>query len=493
MKKNSIIKAILFTFLAYVVLSWIIPGGTFSQGSFTKGETAPLGIGDIFIYPISTVISSSFALIGIVILLIGGLYGVINRTGVYQKVVEGTVKKFNGKEKVFLIISILVFAVLASLTTLTLPLIIMVPFFVAVILSLGYNRMTALLSTVGAILVGNMGTIFGYNTSGYNYINVFYGLKFTENIVEKIALFILLVVILTIFVIKTSKIEKVEKKKGRKSTKKKEVEEETKEEVIIPLYKKVEESKKSGVPLLVILVLTIVVALVAMFNWAGAFGVEQTIFSEWYTNFTEIKLNEYPIFANLLGSINPFGYWSNYELAVLLVIVILIIGFVYNLKVKETYEAVVEGMKEMLPVALVAVLANVLLNIIIIYTNNSIPVPVFLTTIFNTIFEMAKGFNAVTMSFVSAIGAIGYSDFTYLLYALNDPVTSMYAEKLPEAVYIMQVMYGFVMMLVPTSIGLVIGLQYLGISYKEWFKENWKLLLSLLVASLIVIAIVVLV
>lgn len=487
MKKNSVIKAILFTFLAYVVLSWFIPVGTFSSGVFTKGDPNPIGIADIFIYPISTSITSIFVLIGLIILLIGGLYGVMNKTGAYQKLVEGTVKKFNGKEKTFLIISILVFAILASLTTLTLPLIIMVPFFVAVILSLGYNRMTALLSTIGAILVGNMGAVFGYNTGGYNYINYFFGLKATENIGEKIPLFILLVIVLTVFVIKTSKIEKVEKKKGRKSTKKKEVEEETKEEVIIPLYKKVEESKKSSLPLLIVLILTVVIALVAMFNWNGALGVEKTIFNTWYTEITEFKLNGYPIFANLIGTISPFGYWSNYELAMLIVITILVIGFIYNLKVKETFEAVVEGMKEMLPVAAVAILANILLLVV-----NSVT-GVFLTAIFNAIFEMAKSFNFAIMSLVSAIGSIAYSDFPYLMNALYDPVTALYAEKLPDAVYIMQVIYGFVMMLVPTSVGLVIGLQYLNISFKEWFKENWKLLLSLLVATLISIIIVVLI
>ena len=161
MKRNSMIKAIIITFLAYVVLSWIIPGGTFSSGVFTKGTTAPIGIGDIFIYPISTSITSIFVLTGLIVLLIGGLYGVMNKTGVYTKIVEGTAKKFEGKEKAFLVITILLFAILASLTTLTLPLIVMVPFFVAVILTLGFNKMTALLSTIGAILVGNMGTIFG--------------------------------------------------------------------------------------------------------------------------------------------------------------------------------------------------------------------------------------------------------------------------------------------------------------------------------------------
>ncbi|MBE6160203.1 MAG: hypothetical protein E7157_04065 [Lactobacillales bacterium] len=488
MKKNSVIKAILFAFLAYVVLSWIIPGGAFSQGSFTKGDTNPIGIGDIVIYPITTSITSVFALIGIVVLLIGGLYGVMNKTGVYQKMVEGTVKKFNGKEKAFLITSILVFAILASLTTLTLPLIIMVPFFVAVILSLGYNRMTALLSTFGAILVGNMGTIVGYNASGYNYVNYFFQLKVTDNIGAKIALLVLLVIILTLFVIKTSKLQKVETKKGRKSSKKEEVATESLE---IPLYKKVEESKKSSIPLVVILVLTLIVALVAMFDWAGALGVEKTIFTEWYNDIMAVKLNGYPLFKNLIGSVNPFGYWSNFELSMLLIIVIIIIGFVYNLKVKETYEAVVEGMKEMLPVAVVAVLANVLLFVDVTLLNNSSQTIV--ATIYNVFFEMSESFNFAIVSIVSAIGSLVNNDVYYLINSLYDPATALYAKNLKEFTYIMQVIYGFVMMVVPTSVGLVIGLKYLNVSFKEWFKENWKLLLSLLVAALLVIAIVALI
>ena len=54
MKKHDLLKAIGIVFLVYVVLSWIIPGGTFSSGAFTKGTTTPLGLGDIFLYPIGT-------------------------------------------------------------------------------------------------------------------------------------------------------------------------------------------------------------------------------------------------------------------------------------------------------------------------------------------------------------------------------------------------------------------------------------------------------
>jgi uncharacterized ion transporter superfamily protein YfcC len=98
MKKNSIIKAIAITFFVYILLSWIVPTGSYQNGVFTKGTTSPVGISDFFIYPVSTAITSIFVLTALVILLIGGLYGVMNKTGAYQKFVEGTVKKFEGKE-----------------------------------------------------------------------------------------------------------------------------------------------------------------------------------------------------------------------------------------------------------------------------------------------------------------------------------------------------------------------------------------------------------
>ena len=475
MKKNSVIKAIVITFLIYVLASWIIPGGTFQSGNFTKGTTSPVGISDIFIFPISTSITSIFVLVAIIILLIGGLYGVMNKTGVYQNLVEGTAKKFEGSKRNFLIISILLFAVLASLTTLTLPLFILVPFFVAVILTLGFNKMTALLSTVGAILVGNMGAMFGYNVDGYNFINYFFGLKSTNNLAMKAILFVLLTTILILYVIKTSKIEKA--KKSKKES----------EEVIIPLYKKEKTSKKSATPLVVVVAIAFIIAMVAMINWNGLLGTEKNIFDTWYTNIINTKVNGYPLFANLLGSVKSFGNWSNYELAMLLMILILIIGYIYSLKLKDIVDAAVEGMKEIMPVAVVAVLASILLLVV-----NSAS-STFFPTIYNSLFKMTKGFNFATMSLAGLIGSIGYDQFPYLMNSLYDPANALYAKSLSEIAFILQTMYGFAMMLLPTSVGLVMGLEFLGVSYKEWIKENWKLLLSLLATALIMIIIVTLI
>lgn len=480
MKKNNLFKVIIITFFIYVVATWLLPTGTYSGGAYTKADAIPVGLGNLFIYPITVLSTSVFVITGIIVLLIGALYGVLNRTGAYQNMVNATVKKFEGKEKVFLIITTILFALLSSLTTLTLPLIAMVPFFIAVILLLGFNRMTAFLSTIGAILVGNMGAIFGYNITGNNYISYFFGLKTMSQIGFKAILFVLATAVLVCYILKTSK---VEKKEPKKSSKKKV--ENTNEEIDIPLYVKEETSDKKSLPMVIILVISIVLSLVAMFNWDGAIG-KTSVFTNWYNNLMNVKVNGYPLFSNLLSSINPIGGWTNLEFAMLIIVVILIIKFVYKLKLDNMLEAAFDGAKKMLPVALIVMFANILL-----FAVNSIQGSIY-ATIYHWLFGLAKGFNAATMVLASLLGAVSYSDFLYLMNSLYDPVTSNFGSSVDKAVFIMQSIYGFVMLIVPTSVGLVFGLKYLNISYKEWLKENWKLLVSLLLAVILVISIMIL-
>ena len=113
-------------------------------------------------------------------------------------------------------------------------------------------------------------------------------------------------------------------------------------------------------------------------------------------------------------------------------------------------------------------------------------------TIFDRINHLPKKVTPLSIGLISTIGSVGYSDFPYLVNAIYNPIVVSNTESVKEIAYIMQIMYGFTMLLVPTSVGLVVGLQYLNISFKEWFKENWKLLLSILAASIILMAIVVL-
>ncbi len=474
MKKHDLLKAIGIVFLVYVVLSWIIPGGSFSSGVYTKATTTPLGIGDLFLYPIATSVYQMFVLSALVVLAIGGLYGVLNKTGVLTSMVSGLAKKFKGREKLFVILTTVFYALVSAFLNLTLPAFLIIPLSVAVLVTLGFDKIKAFLATFGAILVGGISTAVGYNMDGYNYVNYFLGVEIKSTILYSIILFVLTLAVLLFFVLRTSK---KPAQKAKKNTKK----EETKEEVVIPLYDAKVKAHKKPLAAVIIFTLLVLVAFVAMFNWSGI-GV--SLFNDIYTSITSFTVNDFAIFANILGSISAFGYWGNYELVMIVIIASMLIAWIYKLGVKDAVDSFVEGLKEMLPVALLVIMANVLL-----YTVNSSQTP-FFQTIVNAFVGISDKFNFFVVGGISAIGSIIYSSYPYLLYALYDPMTSLYANDLSIIAITVQAVYGICSLLVPTSVMLVMGLKYMNISYKEWFRNAWKLIVSLLVVITIAILII---
>lgn len=482
MKKHDLIKAIGITFLVFVILSWIIPTGTFSSGEFTEAAAAPLGIGDLFLYPIATLGYQMFTLIGIVIIAIGGLYGVLNKTGAYANLVNGLAKKFKGKEKTFLVISILFFAILSSLTSLSLALFTVIPFVIAVILTLGFSKLTAFLSTFGAILVGGIGYLLGYNMDGYNYVNYFFGVEIKTTFWYSLVLLVLAVATLMFFVLKFTTNKAAKKKATKKATKTTKKEEKVEEKLTAPLYDNEVVKGKSPVAMAIIFGIFFVLVLVAMFNWSGALKIE--FFNEIHKSITTFEINGYTIFAKLLGSISAFGYWGNYELAMVTIMTSMLIAWVYKLKVKTAVDAFVKGAKEMFPVAIVAVLASILL-----YVVNSTSAT-FFPYIADAIIGLSSKFNYFAVAALSGVGSVIYNSFPYLLYSVYDPMTSLFANDLAIISMTMQSIYSIVMLVVPTSIVLVMGLKFLDISYKEYLKNVWKLLIALLVIVSIAILII---
>ncbi len=483
MKKKDILKAIGIVLGIYVILTWLIPAGVFSGKEVTASATEPVGLFDLVKYPIATAATSIFVLSLLVVLLIGGLYGVMNKTGVYSNIVEGITKKFKGKEKNFLIISILVLGILSSLTGLVLPLFILVPFFAAVIILLGYNKITAMLSTVGSILIGSIGSTYGFNINGY--IIYFFQNKINDSIWFRLSLLVLMLISFTVFVIKTASLEK---KKATKKTTKSETKKKTeeKEDGIIPLYEKNMDKKKSPTALIVIFSLLVVVSLVGMFNWTNCLGV--TFFTDIYDSITKFELNGYPLFANILGNIEAMGNWTNAEFCMLIIIAILLIKWLYNIKLNDAFEGFVVGVKQMVPVAIYVIIANILFLII----NSSSTGNTIFAPIANFFISMTKGFNVLTFGFASIIGSVIYNDFPYLLNALYESISTLTKDYAFVGI-ILQSIHGLVMLIAPTSVILIAGLKYFDISYKEWIKNIWKYLLIALIAVIVIIALMALI
>ncbi len=496
MKKYGLLKVIGIMFLCYVVLTWIIPSGAYSGGEFTKGTTDPVGLYGLFRDPLVTFLN--FFQMGIIFLIIGGLYGVMNKTGVYSKMVNKVFDKFKNRKTLFVVLTIIFYAVLASLTSLTTALFVVVPFSIAVLLLLGYSKLTALASTVLAMLVGNLASTYGSGIIYYT--NYYLANGINDNIIVKVILLVLAVILLAGFVLFTDKLPKDKKAKVSKTTKeskktkttktvKDSSEEDSKD---IPLYDGKVSSKRSFVPLLILFFLTIVILLVSMYNWSSMFKIE--FFTDIYESLMGVKIGDYPIFANIIDSINPMGYWSSTELSVVLVILSLIIGWVYNLKLGEIIDSFIDGAKEMFGVAIYAILASVIFMSINILANQS--GQFILYTLANGVLGLASGINALTTTIVAAIGSLFLNDYYYFVTILTNVIptdTLSNAGTTSLIAFIFQTIHGFMMLILPVSVILIAGLAYMKVSFKEWFKYIWKFLLALLVVIVIAITVLALI
>ena len=110
--KRNLLKAIGISFLIFVVLSWIIPVGTYSDGELTTNGIDAVGLFDLVGVPVSTILT--FALYIVVFAVIGGLYGVMEKTGALTAWTDKITKKFEGKEKRFIIFTIIFFVILSN-------------------------------------------------------------------------------------------------------------------------------------------------------------------------------------------------------------------------------------------------------------------------------------------------------------------------------------------------------------------------------------------
>lgn len=520
MKKNNLLKVLTISFLIFVVLSWIIPAGSFANGSFTKGDVTPLGILDLVSMPLSTI--TNYCGYGILILVIGGFYGVLEATGVYSRVVENLSKKFERKQRGFAIFTIIMFALLSSFTGNSYVLLILVPLFAAVLLKLGYDKVSALAATVGSILVGSMASTYGFNVNGY--LNYYLGINDMNNqMITKAILLVILTILLVVFVLKHVKKAEVKAVKEVKEAKKEEVvvketpkkaavkKTTTKKTTTKKTNKSTKKSpKKNGKrntaafakkddvkviknhreksvwPLVIISLFAIIFLLVACYNWRYSFNID--VFENMYESITSYEVKDFPIFKNLLGTFNPLGYWATSEISMILVFASFLIGWIYSVKCSDIVEAFGKGAKKALNVAFYTVMANIIVSILVATQNSG---NVFFTMA-NYILDLTKEFNLFTTGLVSLLGGFFFNDMPYLVSSLSTALTTKITDSTlyPLIGLVMQTMHGFAMLMLPTSAVLVAGLAYFEVSFKDWMKYIWKLLIQLFVVALIVLFIV---
>ena len=502
-KNNNLLKAILVCFLFCVLLTWLIPIGSISEGNVTVSTISPIGLFGLVYVPVITI--ATFVQYTLVIFGIGGFYGVLAKTGVYSKLVDKVAKKYDKKEKLFLIITIVTLMILSSVLGNPYGLLVFVPFLIGIVLRLGYNKITALATTIGAILAGNVASTYGLSV-GTQISNVL-GTDVNNSILPKFAFLVITIALYVLFVCgnKKTKIEKpfeivketveevvvesvTENKKG-KNKKVKEVVERVVEKVIetkvftyisIPFADENEEGHKNEKPLVIILSLFAVVLFLSMTNWQYMFNV--TLFDELFKKIGSIVIGDVPVIEKFLGIQSAFGYWTSYELAALLVIFSLLIGWVYGLKFDEILKAFVEGCKKISKTAILMTLSCIVFTIMLMGSGSSVYV-----TITNLLLGLTKDFFFLTTAISGLFSGFFYNDFYYALSSVAEIFQTKYdAEFVNIFGFIFQTMHSIMMLILPTSVILVGGLSILDITIKDWFKYILMFILQLLVLSIVI-------
>ncbi len=472
MKKHGLLKILGILLLLVVIVSYFLPG--------RMGEVDYIGLGDVALNGLKSLYY--FFYIILFVLAVGGFYGVLNKTAGYKKLLDNIVTRTKPLGKKFIFVTILVTALIASFTGLTLPLIIFVPFVISIILLLGYDKLVAISSTIVSIIIGYIGgvfvTIINPNTYAMTTFETLVGVENKlANVFPKLLLLVAGITLLIYFVNKH--IVNVEKKKVKY-----ELTDNT--ELLITEVKGNYKDIKTW-PLIVLLSLIFVIVVLGTMPWGSLF--ELTIFTDFHEWLMALSIKDFAIIPNIISADFPaFGEWFTmgdsitYMILTLLVVFATFLVALFNtVKMNENIDNFVEGMKKMLPVsALITIAFTVLVTA---YTNG----------FFETIVTEYGKFNYGLSSLMTLLGCLLNMDSYYVASGVFLPILNTITDSsVYESVAILfQGIYGIFHIVGPTSIILIFGLTYLDVPYTTYLKYIWRFLLTLIVLVALVTAIVV--
>lgn len=460
-KENDLVKVVTIALLVTLVLTWVIPGGSFAGTTFNDSGLVRIGLTEA---SLSVVYAVSFFLQQIVfVLVLGAFYGIITLTNGYKELVTKCAKFVKGKEIPVVLITSLLIAVYTSISSQVFAAMIFIPFIITVLLRAHLDKKTAFVATFGSIFIGMIGATYG--TEGFYYFNYYMGTDLTTGIGMRFGILAIVYVLFSIFnVLNMKKVlagKKVDESKEDKFA--------------------VEKSSKKKVkvwPIVLLLAVVAIYTILGYVRWEEQFEI--TCFSEFHTWLTELKLGEHTVISYLLGGALPFGTWELYSIFSVLLVVALIVVIIYKVSLDDMIEGISNGLSKMAKPVMLMILGYAIF--VIIYWSPIIP------TITNWI--LSDKFNLFLTTIASFISSIFVADFGYVGYSVGSFLTSAYVDNMKQVLIIYPAMHGFVQMIAPTSVILLAGLSYTGISYKEWMKYIWKFILVLLVALIILFALI---
>lgn len=348
-EKHSLGKTLGILFLISLILTWIIPAGSFNGSEYVESQLVRIGlsdVGNLFYYMVAMSIDKVLFL-----LILGAFYGVLSKIPAYQKLVNKIAKSLKGKEILFVVLTSIFVAVLTSFSVNTFAVLIFVPFLINIILKMKLDRMTAFVATFGSMLIGVIGATFG--SDGFTWLNYYFTQQGSIDFLTTGMLYRVLVLVVGLLLFNFFTIVHI------KSTDKKKTDESKDDLFVIEDVKE----KTKVLPVIIILSILGIVIILGSINWSGYFGIET--FNNFHTWLKELTVGkDFTLISYILGSsAAALGDqvsstpWNIYILMSVLILTIILLVIVYRFSFEKAISSILDGMKKFGKLALALVCA----------------------------------------------------------------------------------------------------------------------------------------
>lgn len=461
--KYDLIKVSGIMVLLSVILTWLIPYGYFAESGMVTEEITRLGFQDFCQYGLLGMYY--FTVLVTFLFVLGGFYQVLSKRPGYQRLIKNISDKLKGREIIFVLLVCLLFAIIGSTVNEYFPFLAFIPFIIAILNRLKVDKISSFVATFGGLLVGTLGSTYSTKVTG-QLLNTF-ALKNSDVIVTELIIFALSYLLLAVFTF--LRMRKLKGDKKAESYDRFEVE--------------VAETKKAPKtwPYIIGIILFIVVTVLAYLPWSTW---EVELFTDITTWVNEFTIADIPIFNYIFSKFTAFGTWDIFSIQFVMIFITLLIHWFGKMSLDEMLECYGEGFKK---------IGNVVIVLLVVYTILILAVmfPV-VPVIVDWFMNLVSGFNSIMAFIAAAFTSCFGVEMQYVMSLAGTYFASTFAEgtSMELLTIIFQSAWGLISFIIPSSAILMIGLSYLDIKYKDWWKFIWKFLLAMLVILIIIILII---
>lgn len=478
LEKHDLVKLTGIVLLVAALLSWLLTYSFYQNGELMLQpgtgngivknifDQSTVGVFDLNTYTLLVLyyFTTTFAYLFVVF----GFYKFLGNLKAYQKLTDRIAHSFDGKEKLFVALNVLIYMVLSSISTDPIALIAFVPFTISVAKKLHLDKITGFVSTFGGILLGVLGSTYslkitGAMTDSTNGLGVKYGYELLTTIVVALISYILLLYFTF-------------KRIGKKVSSENEI----KDLLTENKYDSKVLKFVNTIPLTICMIITFAVIFLGYTNWSNGFGVDT--FTKMHTSLTNATIFGVTLPITLLGSVTlpGFGSWDLFTGASFMILMTFIVKLIQRVSFDTVIDSYVSGIRRSVRPAAILLIAYAVLVISVSY-----PVIPGIINQINLTLGKVDWLRPVAWVLNGGITSLFTPDFQYTLSLVG----SLYAKysNLSASAFALQSAFGLTSFIAPTSLMLIMGLSSLNIKYKDYFKFIWKFLLITLIVVLAVV------